>query len=184
MPLRPLHLPAALTPEECARLRAMAAAAGLRPGGLVGGVAGGDIRRAELVWVDDLPDAAWAGERLAAIVARANRDSFGFDLTDFAESAQIARYRAEGQGHFHWHGDVGQGPAAARRKLTVVVQLSPPGDYAGGVLETWGNAEPQAHPRSEGDAMVFPSFLLHRVTPVTDGVRWSLTQWVHGPAFQ
>ncbi|MBC7479423.1 MAG: 2OG-Fe(II) oxygenase, partial [Pseudorhodobacter sp.] len=33
-------------------------------------------------------------------------------------------------------------------------------------------------------AAVFPSFVLHRVTPVTAGERWSLTLWSHGPAFR
>ncbi|WP_395007140.1 2OG-Fe(II) oxygenase [Cypionkella sp.] len=38
--------------------------------------------------------------------------------------------------------------------------------------------------RNRGTATVFPSFVLHRVTPVTAGTRWSLTLWSHGPAFR
>lgn len=182
--LRPLHIPGALPPEDCARLVGLAGAAPLRDGGLVGGVADRGIRRAGLVWVDDLPEAAWLAERITGIVAEANRERFRFDLDDFAESAQVARYLAEDAGHFHWHSDIGQGQVAARRKLTVVVQLSDPAAYEGGALEVWGNAEPSAMPKGLGDAVVFPSFLLHRVTPVTKGARWSLTQWVHGPAFR
>jgi PKHD-type hydroxylase len=182
--LHPLHISGALSPEECARLVVIAEAAPLRDGGLVGGVADRGIRRAGLVWVDDLPAAAWLADRTTRIVAEANRERFRFDLDDFAESAQVARYRAEDAGHFHWHSDIGQGPVAARRKLTLVVQLSDPAGYEGGVLEIWGNAEPVAQPKGQGDAVVFPSFLLHRVTPVTSGVRWSLTQWVHGAPFR
>jgi PKHD-type hydroxylase len=182
--LRPLHVPGALSAGDCARLVALASAAPLRDGGLVGGVSDRGIRRAGLVWVDDLPGAAWLAERITALVAGVNRDRFHFDLDDFAESAQVARYGAEDAGHFHWHSDIGQGRVAARRKLTLVIQLSDAGDYDGGALETWGNAEPSAQPKGQGDAVLFPSFLLHRVTPVTAGVRWSLTQWVHGPAFR
>ena len=182
--LRPLHIPAALSPKDCARLVALAEAAPLRDGGLVGGVADRRIRRAGLVWVDDLPEAAWLADQITAIVAEANRAQFHFDLNDFAESAQVARYGAEDAGHFHWHSDIGQGPVAARRKLTLVIQLSDVDAYEGGALEVWGNAEPSPQPRGKGDAVLFPSFLLHRVTPVTQGVRWSLTQWVHGPAFR
>ena len=169
---------------DCERLIALARRAGLSEGGLVGGVANAAIRRAGLAWVDELAGADWVTERLVRVAAEANREGFGFDITDFAESAQVARYGADSAGHFHWHSDIGNGPAAGRRKLTVVVQLSDPSGYAGGILETWGNAEPVAAPRALGTAVVFPAFLLHRVTPVTAGERWSLTLWAHGPAFR
>jgi hypothetical protein len=105
-------------------------------------------------------------------------------LTDFAERAQVARYGAEQAAHFDWHSDIGAGALAARRKLTMVVQLSDPASYAGGVLEVWPDGHVREALRSRGTAAVFPSFLLHRVTPVTAGERWSLTIWAHGPAFR
>jgi PKHD-type hydroxylase len=39
---------------------------------------------------------------------------------------------------------------------------------------------PQRLDRSRGAFIIFPSFMLHRVTPVTRGVRWSLVAWIHG----
>lgn len=177
-------LPGALDPAACGRLVALAAAAPARDGGLVGGVTDHSLRRADLVWLDDLPDAAFAMDILVGAVAQANRDAFGFDLADFAESAQIARYTAGRQGHFGWHSDIGKGALAARRKLTVVVQLSDPADYDGGALELWPDATPRAAAAERGSATVFPSFVLHRVTPVTRGTRHSLTLWAHGPAFR
>jgi PKHD-type hydroxylase len=178
------HLDAALSSDDCKRLVALATAAPLREGALVGGIADGRIRRAGLVWVDDLTDAGWVMDRMIGLVAQANREAFGFDLTDFAESAQVARYGAEAQGHFDWHTDIGAGALAARRKVTVVVQLSDPGSYEGGALELRPDGHVITAPRALGHATVFPSFVLHRVTPVTIGVRWSLTLWVHGPAFR
>ena len=121
---------------------------------------------------------------MITLVARANRDSFNFDLTDFGESAQVARYGAERQGHFDWHSDIGAGNWAAKRKLTIVVQLSDPADYDGGTLELRPDSNVAQAPRARGTATVFPSFVLHRVTPVTAGTRWSLTLWSHGPAFR
>jgi PKHD-type hydroxylase len=174
----------ALTAEECRQLVTLAEAAPLREAGLVGGVADTRIRAAGLVWVDDLPGASWLMNRMVALVRQANRTGPGFDLTDFAESAQLARYAANRQGHFDWHSDIGAGALAARRKLTVVVQLSDPRDYEGGLLELRPNSAVIAAPRGLGQAVVFPSFVLHRVTPVTAGVRWSLTLWAHGPAFR
>lgn len=156
----------------------------MKDAGLVGQTTAHRIRRAGIAWLDDLREGAWAMERMIALVARANRESFGFDLSDFGESAQIARYRAEEGAHFDWHSDIGAGAQAARRKLTVVVQLSDPAGYQGGQLELWARNTPLAAPQAQGTATVFPSFVLHRVTPLTAGVRWSLTLWAHGPAFR
>lgn len=155
----------------------------MRPGGLVRGQSDPAIRRAGLVWLDDLPDQAEVMDILVRAIAAANRDAFGFDLADFMESAQIARYGAEDQGHFDWHADVGNGPAAARRKLTAVVQLSPPA-YEGGALQVRPSTAILTAPRAQGTMAVFPSPMLHRVTPVTAGERFSLTLWAHGPAFR
>jgi PKHD-type hydroxylase len=178
------QIPEVLSPDECSSLTNLASSAPLREGGLVGGVSDERIRRAGLVWVDDLADAGWVMDRMVGTVAKANRETFGFDLTDFAESAQIARYGSDRQGHFDWHSDIGAGEFAARRKLTVVVQLSSGGDYTGGDLELRPDSGIQSASREIGCATLFPSFVLHRVTPVTAGVRWSLTLWAHGPAFR
>jgi PKHD-type hydroxylase len=123
-------------------------------------------------------------ERMMSLTARANRETFGFDLTDFGESPQVARYGAEREGHFDWHSDIGAGIWAAKRKLTIVVQLSDPADYTGGTLELRPDSNVAEAPRARGTAIVFPSFVLHRVTPVTTGTRWSLTIWSHGPSFR
>jgi PKHD-type hydroxylase len=179
-----LTLPDALSAADCTRLVGLARAAQMRDAALVGGATRHGIRRADIAWVDDLADAGWAMETMARVVAQANREGFGFDLTDFAESAQIARYGAERQGHFDWHSDIGAGALAARRKLTAVVQLSAASDYSGGALELQPDSAVRQAGRDLGSATVFPSFVLHRVTPVTRGERWSLTLWAHGPAFR
>jgi PKHD-type hydroxylase len=134
--------------------------------------------------LDDLPEAAWVMDRMMRLVAQANREAFGFDLTEFAESPQVARYGAEREGHFDWHSDIGAGALAAKRKLTIVVQLSEPQDYENGTLELQPDSNIRQTPRDQGTAILFPSFVLHRVTPVTKGTRWSLTLWSHGPAFR
>jgi hypothetical protein len=35
--------------------------------------------------------------------------------------------------------------------------------------------------KGKGDCIIFPSFLFHRVTPITSGTRYSLTVWCKGP---
>lgn len=183
--MTPLHiLPQALSPAECDTLVALCAEAPKKDAGLVRGATSHQIRRADLVWLDDLPQAAWVMDRMIRLVGQANREAFGFDLDEFAESPQVARYGAERQGHFDWHSDIGAGALAQKRKLTIVVQLSDPADYDGGTLELRPDSTVRQAPRDRGTAVIFPSFVLHRVTPVSLGTRWSLTLWSHGPAFR
>jgi PKHD-type hydroxylase len=38
--------------------------------------------------------------------------------------------------------------------------------------------------RQKGSALLFPSYMLHRVTPVTSGTRKSLVLWVGGNPYR
>lgn len=183
--MTPLHLiPDALSAAECDDLIALCHGQPMKDAGLVRQTTAHQIRRAELSWLDDIPQTSWVMDRMVRLVGQANRESFGFDLSDFLESPQVARYGAEREGHFDWHSDIGSGQLASKRKLTIVVQLSDPADYQGGTLELRPDSNLREAPRDRGTAILFPSFVLHRVTPVTAGTRWSLTLWSHGPAFR
>ncbi|MBI1415790.1 MAG: 2OG-Fe(II) oxygenase [Limimaricola sp.] len=177
-------LPDALSDAECDRIVGYARAAVPRDARLVGANRDHNLRRAELTWLDDVPEAGWVMDRVIDMVRGANRDVFGFDLTEFGESPQVARYGAEREGHFDWHADIGDGRLAAKRKLTIVVQLSAADDYTGGLLEVMPSGHAVTANAARGTATLFPAFLLHRVTPVTAGERFSLTVWAHGPAFR
>ena len=178
------RIDAGFSADDCAALGAVAAITPARPGRLVGSPGPNAVRRAGLIWLTDLPGTDWVMDRLMVLVAQANRDTFGFDLTDFSESAQIARYDAADQGHFDWHSDIGDGPMARRRKLTLVAQLSPPEAYVGGALDIRPSGAILTADRRLGAVTVLPSYMLHRVTPVTTGSRLSLTVWAHGPGFR
>lgn len=179
-----VFVPDALSPTECEDLIALIAAHQLKDAGLVRGTTAHTIRRAEIAWLDDIPAASWVLDRMISLTAAANREAFQFELSDFGESPQVARYTAERKGHFDWHSDIGAGTWAAKRKLTIVVQLCDPASYEGGTLELRPDSNITAAPRARGTAAIFPSFTLHRVTPLAAGTRWSLTLWSHGPAFR
>ena len=183
--MTPFHIqPAALSAAQCDQLIALVQSHQLADAALVGGAKSSQIRSAKLAWLDDIPAAAWVLDQMIAHVAAANRHAFRFDLTDFGESPQVARYTAAGADHFDWHADIGAGVWAAKRKLTIVVQLSDPAGYEGGTLQLRPDSTITDAPTIRGTATIFPSFVLHRVTPVTMGTRWSLTLWAHGPAFR
>ena len=67
------------------------------------------------------------------------------------------------------------------RKLSVSVQLNASEEYEGGSFEIDQSGAPNAlGPRSKGAMILFPSYVLHRVQPVTGGIRYSLVTWFVG----
>ncbi|MGB0647256.1 MAG: 2OG-Fe(II) oxygenase, partial [Bradymonadia bacterium] len=73
--------------------------------------------------------------------------------------------------------------AGVDRKLSVTVQLDDEGVYSGGELE-FEELQTSANLRARGTVLVFPSYLRHRVTPVTNGVRRALVAWFYGPEWR
>lgn len=127
--------------------------------------------------------------RLGTRIRRANADTFGFDLADF-EDVQFTEYPARRAGKYDWHEDncwvsAPEARTPFDRKLSCVLLLNAPEDYDGGQLELDREQTPDAERFSQcGDLLIFPSFLRHRVTPVTRGSRFSLVTWVKGPRFR
>ena len=122
----------------------------------------------------------WMFRRLTDTITTANK-FFEFDLTCLAEGVQFTEYLAPG-GKYDWHVDAG--PGVDVRKLSLTVQLTDPDNYEGGELELNADGEPVTMDKVRGRAFAFPSWVLHRVKPVTTGVRHSLVVWVAGPAFR
>ena len=173
--------PDAFSAAECTQLTELFSELGSSDGGLVAGRFDQKVRQSSLVWLPDSDEYSWVDTRLARLAADANRDLFGYALDGFDEQLQIAAY---GPGHYYdWHIDRGQGSVAGRRKLTLSVQLTKPGEYVGGELELNADGHPFQVPRAQGTAAVFASTTLHRVAPVISGLRHSLVAWTHGPAF-
>lgn len=177
-------IPQAFSVEECELIIARISAAPTNDAVLIGNKRNHNLRRADLVWMDEVDGMGWVMDRLIDLVRNSNRDQFGFDLNDFAESPQVATYKAASGDHFAWHCDIGDAPLARQRKLTLVLQLSKPDTYDGGDLQVMPSAQVLSAGRDQGCVSVFPSFSLHQVTPVTRGIRHSLTVWAHGPSFR
>jgi PKHD-type hydroxylase len=117
-------------------------------------------------------------------VRQLNGQFYKYDLQGFAENFQYTVYNGEAEepGHYTWHQDWNN--SGTPRKLSLVVQLSDPSEYEGGDLQIMSGAEPTTVDKGLGKVVLFPSFMLHRVTPVTKGIRRSLVVWVTGPAFK
>ena len=177
-------LPEFLSPEDCERLISRFVTREMEAGALVGDVSAREIRRTDVVWLNGEGADEWIMRRMMDLVAEVNREAFDFSLGGFDEALQLTRYRADELGHYDWHSDRGGQGFSRFRKLTVVVQLSVPESYEGGELQLNATGKAETMPTARGTAIVFPSYILHRVTPVTAGIRHSLVTWVHGPAFR
>lgn len=174
--------PHVFLPAECGAVTAMMTACPAKEAGLVDGAVDISIRQTAIQWLAETEETAWIYSRLTRVVAQANREAFNFAIAGFDEEAQISRY--QDGGFYDWHIDRGgKGPASRFRKLGVSIQLSPPTGYDGGDLELNPDGHVVTAPRTQGTAVVFPAYMLHRVTPVTSGVRHSLVIWAHGPDF-
>ena len=79
------------------------------------------------------------------------------------------------------HIDFGRG--YLDRKISMVVQLSPPDAYEGGVLE-FGISPPTTAARERGSLLAFPAWVPHRLSPITSGRRYVATCFVLGPPFR
>ena len=138
-----------------------------------------DIRLSEHTWLDCTPETSWIFQKLYTIVTDVNKAFWNFQLTGFVEPLQLVRYPVGG--HYSWHQDNGSG-YLGKRKLSLSVQLSDPSEYEGGDLEILLASNPA--PRSRGAVTIFPSYQVHRVTPVTSGVRYALVTWIHGESYR
>tara|TARA_R110002051_G_scaffold11808_2_gene42551 strand:+ start:17577 stop:17936 length:360 start_codon:yes stop_codon:yes gene_type:complete len=115
---------------------------------------------------------------LLGLVKEVNDDMWRFDLETFAGKAQFTRYDLSG--HFNYHMDLGD-DALSDRKVSVVVLLSDPADFEGGELQLFPDT---TIPMEQGDVVMFPSYMVHRLTPVTKGQRFSLVAWCGGVPFR
>lgn len=109
----------------------------------------------------------------------ATKNHYGLKLSGITRMPHYVEYHRR-YGHFHWHNDYSHEAGDSPRKLTVIIQLSDGSEYEGGDLEIFG-AVKTIVPRKRGTVLCLPSFVPHRVTPVTAGVRRIIVAWIAGP---
>ena len=147
-------------------------------------------RNSDLVWLKE----NWIYKELHPYIHEANKNaSWNFEW-NYSESMQFTKYKLNQ--YYDWHCDSREKPYDRKgpdngmiRKLSMTCQLTDGSEYEGGELEfDFRNYDP--HMREEvkhlkqakeilpkGSIIVFPSFVWHRVKPVTKGVRYSLVMW-------
>lgn len=170
----------AFSKESCDRIIQQCEAQVLEQAG-VGEVSGGkidksirDVRRI------DLPVRLGVGAAMAGIGLSINSEQYQFDITR-ANQVEFLKYDIDG--HYHAHIDTFLNPDHQEcRKLTVLLFLND--DFEGGKLFIQNGHEKMYPPQDPGTVVIFPSFLMHGVEPVTAGIRRSLVTWMVGPWFK
>ena len=122
--------------------------------------------------------------KLKMVFELSNQSIWKYNIKEL-EKVKILRY--ENGGKYKWHTDCGA-KETSTRKLTAVIQLSDETKYEGGDLE-FGITDDSGKknytaPRTRGSIIIFPSFLSHRVTPITKGRRYSLITWMNGDTWK
>ena len=115
-----------------------------------------------------------------------NQIYFGFHIwkmTDYY-GVNYNTYSSEKQGQYDWHHD-GCLNEPYDIKLTVIANVSTE-PYVGGEFQLFVNNGPKTLQQLDipGSVLVFPSFIRHRVTPVTEGTRKTISFWIRGPNFR
>ena len=150
--------------------------------GLIHGGELSDTRKSGVCWIDE----PFYKNLFFDIISRANCDSgLNFNLESL-ENLQLTRYVAP-DGHYDFHidsdGHSRKNVNDSVRKLSMSCLLSDSSEFEGGSFQMQTGDTPYDVELKKGDIVIFPSYKLHRVSPVTKGVRHSLVAWAHGSAF-
>ena len=150
------------------------------------------IRRCDVKFHYPNAETSWFFDRLNFIIKSLNDRFYNFELNGY-EYFQYTSYNSQELGTYDWHMDTHLGNDALPknmhepRKLSLTLLLNDPEkDFIGGDFQINMGQEKNAAtvPFKRGRAVVFPSFMIHKVTPIIKGFRKSAVVWVTGPKFK
>jgi len=168
----------AFTKEECEKIIKIAYKKGMTKGLTIGNP---KIRSSEICWLYSVDDLDWAFQKITDIVLNLNKQFFNFDIFGIHEGFQFTNYKSP-SGKYGKHVDkLFKGVV---RKLSISVQLTDPKKYKGGELYIYDGDKGEVMKQEQGTLIMFPSYTLHEVKPVTKGERNSLVVWVTGKQFK
>ena len=170
----------AFSKEECKKIIDIAKNKGLIKGKTL---KKSDIRKSHVSWLYPDDNMDWAFRRVTDIVLSLNERFFKFDLFGINEGFQFTNYKAPSD---KYGKHVDRAMNLQVRKISVSIQLTNPKEYEGGELKlhTGDNENGITMDKTQGMLVMFPSYVLHEVTPVTKGERNSLVTWITGKQFK
>ena len=114
----------------------------------------------------------------------ANNNYFGFDLHPLTSLKKLNYNSYKVGTEYNWHIDAVPGDPVREIKLTALLKLSEE-KYDGGELVLFRAKEIVCNEFNiPGSAIIFPSFINHKVNKIISGSRHTLAIWLSGPKFR
>jgi len=126
-----------------------------------------------------LPMNQGVGATLTSIGLNLNYEKWKFNITH-SNQAEFLMYDVNGK--YEAHVDTFHQHSNETRKLTALAILND--DFEGGKFFIQNGHEKIYPKQNKGDVIVFPSFMVHGVEPVTKGQRFTVVTWLVGPYFK
>ena len=172
----------AFSKEECQTIINIAKNKGLVKGTTFNDDKTKDVRDSKISWLYPVDGMDWVFRRVTDITLNLNERFFKFNLFGINEGFQFTNYEAP-SGKYGKHVDRAMNIPV--RKLSISIQLTNPEEYEGGELKLYdGEEDGIIMNKEQGTLVIFPSYVLHEVMPVTKGTRNSLVTWVTGKQFK
>jgi PKHD-type hydroxylase len=139
------------------------------------------VRKSDVHFIHHNDYTHWIYNKIFYVMSKVNYETWNLNLS-VCENIQYSEYKKNG--HYDWHIDKGNVHAYPEitRKLSFAMFLNDVEEYEGGNFEVQGTIENKVEKKT-GRCIIFPSYVRHRVAPVTSGIRKSLVLWVSGPNF-
>ena len=144
-------------------------------------------RKSKIIWMKD----KWIYREIQPVVHQVNSAAgwnYDWELT---EPVQYTKYEGSQKQHYDWHTDSGTNidENGHIRKISASLMLVDDDKYEGGDFQVCipkpnGNKIINIKLKSKGTMVFFPSYVWHRVIPVTKGIRYSLVCWNKGFPFK
>jgi len=168
----------AFTPEECEKIIKIAKNKGLIKATTKSKT---DVRSSQITWLYSDDNLDWVFKRITDIVLNLNDRFFQFDLHGLNEGLQFTNYKAPSD---KYGKHIDRSLNMIIRKLSLSIQLTNSKEYEGGELFLYEDEKGTEMKKEQGTLVLFPSYMLHEVKPVTKGERNSLVAWVTGKQFK
>lgn len=172
-----------LSPRECRLLKKAGSAVGWKQATIFRGskvVLDKKVRNARVSRLEAPADEIRTiVERIVSTARRLSRKTFNVSIKKPEFVLVILRYGTGGK--YKWHIDHGRG-TAARRRISIVVQLSAEKEYRGGGLLFRTRDGIYKASKLQGTIVAFPSKrTVHALQPVSSGIRYSGVLWLSQP---
>ena len=123
-------------------------------------------------------------DRIRKLVIETNMNIWNYNLYDFGEPIKFLEYNEKYNSQLKVHNDIGNVRGwESFRKLTIILQLTDENTYEDCNLMIQNGDKLVTTNKKQGSIIIFPSFMMHQVTPIKKGIRNSLVLWAYGPPF-